>query len=55
MKDLHALAAQAALPRGSWPPAPIEKRNAALLTMARELEAEKATIFAANELDLARR
>lgn len=53
MKDLHALAGQARAAAWELAACPIEKRNAALLTMARELEAEKATIFAANELDLA--
>ena len=53
MKDLHALAGQARAAAWELAACPIEKRNAALLAMARELEAEKATIFAANELDLA--
>ena len=53
MKDLHMMAQQARAAAWELAASGLEARNRALMEMARELEAHREDIFAANEADLA--
>ena len=53
MKDLHMMAQQARAAAWELAASGLEARNRALMEMARELEARREDIFAANEADLA--
>ena len=53
MKDLHMMAQQARAAAWELAASGLEARNRALTEMARELEARRENIFAANEADLA--